>query len=246
MRGALALCLGVALIACAPRAVPQPPDPPTFAAAASLRHVMPDLIAAWGGQATVSYGGSGTLRRQVEAGAPIDAVVFAGGADVDSLISQGLADPATRERIATNRLVLAAPTDGTIRITWQTLAKLPSTEKLAVGEPGGVPAGRYTKSALEDLGSWAELQDRVVFGGDVARVLAYARRGEVAVAAVYATDVRGLKDVIVLDEADWEGAPTPEVVSAAITDSERGRALLSFLTTSAATAVFQKHGFSGS
>jgi len=244
LRLALAFALALpASTACAPAPPAEAPDPPTVAVAASLRNVMPDLIESWGGRATLTYGGSGTLRRQVEAGAPIDAVVFASAAPVDSLIEQELADPATRDRLATNRLVLVRPSDHPADVTWQTLAELPEGEKLAVGEPAAVPAGAYAKEALVGLGSWEALRDRVVFAGDVAMVLAYARRGEVAAAAVYATDVRGIEDVVVLEEAAWEGAPQPEVVAAAVSEAEAGRALLTFLGTPAARAVFQRHGF---
>jgi len=228
---------------CAPSPEAEAPDPPTIAAAASLRNVMPDLVAAWGDRATVTYGGSGTLRRQVEAGAPIDVVVFAAAAPVDALIEKHLADAASREVLASNELVLVGPRDQASELTWATLGDLPADAKLAVGEPAAVPAGDYAKQALEGLGSWDGLKDRVVFAGDVAMVLAYARRGEVAAAAVYATDVAGVEDLSVLDRATWEGAPRPEVVAASVSSSDRGRAFLTFLATPAARAVFQKHGF---
>ena len=50
---------------------------PVIAAAASLRSVMPELLATFGTDMTVTYGGSGTLRQQVHGGAPVDLVVFA-------------------------------------------------------------------------------------------------------------------------------------------------------------------------
>lgn len=218
------------------------PDSPTVAAAASLRTVMPALIDGFGGDVTVTYGGSGTLRQQVEGGAPIDVVLFAAPAPVDSLISKQLADPATRVRVATNDLVLIGPTDAK-DLTFETLGSLAAGERIAVGEPGAVPAGRYTKEALTRLGTWGTLQPRIVFAGDVAAVLAYARRGEVGAAAVYRTDAAGIDDVRVLDVADWEGAPRPEVVGAAVSDSARGRAFLQFVASPAGAAILERFGF---
>ena len=215
---------------------------PTVAAAASLRHVMPALLEGFGQQVRVTYGASGTLRQQVEGGAPIDVVLFAAATPVDQLIARGYADASTRRRLASNDLVLIGATGGPA-VTWMSLAELPEGERIAVGAPGAVPAGRYAQEALDQLGSWEGLQPRVVFGGDVAAVLAYAKRGEVAVAAVYATDARGHDDLVVLDRADWEGAPSPEVIGAAVTEHAQGRALLTWLASDEARAHFTAFGF---
>src|SRR4029077_15940303 len=89
-------------------------EPITLAAAISLRDALPALIAAFRSGREVpeiiaTFGGSGELRRQVEAGAPIDAVLFANASTVDQLIQGGVADPATRRVFATNTLVLIGP-----------------------------------------------------------------------------------------------------------------------------------------
>ena len=92
-----------------------------------------------------------------------------------------------------------APKDSTLKLGFETIDQLPADEKLAIGDPGPVPAGQYAKLALEKLGKWTAIDKRLVYGGDVGQVLAYARRGEVAAAVVYATDVIGLDDVVVLE-----------------------------------------------
>lgn len=219
------------------------PSAPTVAAATSLRNVMPALVTGFGQDLTVTYGASGTLRQQVEGGAPIDAVVFASSMPVDHLIASGHAVAATRRRLATNDLVLIVPEGGDASLRWSGLPGLPVKEKLAIGEPGAVPAGRYAREALQGLGSWDALQDRIVFGGDVAAVLAYARRGEVAAAAVYATDAAGIPDVTVVEVAAWPGAPRPEVVGAAITDDARARAFLDFVASPAGQKILASFGF---
>src|SRR5579862_4035394 len=81
-------------------------EPATLAAAASLRTVLPAMLKAFGGpEIAVTYGASGDLKRQVEHGAPVDAVLFASSAPVDSLIKAGLADSESRKVLATNQLV---------------------------------------------------------------------------------------------------------------------------------------------
>ncbi len=228
------LLLTFLVVACSPT-----PEAPTVAAAASLRTVVPALIEAWGGDLRVTYGASGTLRRQVEAGAPIDAVLFASPAPVDSLVAQGLADPTTRAVAATNALALIGPPGSDPRFA--TLDRLPAAGRLAIGDPRVVPAGTYAEEALRGLGQWDGLRDRLVYGGDVSMVLAYARRGEVDAAIVYATEARGIPDVAVLDRAD---RPVAEVVTAAAPDADpAARAFLTFVTSPAGAAVFADFGF---
>jgi molybdate transport system substrate-binding protein len=221
-----------------------------LAAAASLRGVMPELIRTYleeqeGCKIVVTYGGSSALREQVEAGAPIDGVVFAGAAPVDQLIQSGHADAKSRRVVATNALVLIGPAD-TSPLSFETIENLPAGEKIAIGDPRSAPVGMYARAVFDKLGKWQTLRDRVVYGGNVAAVLAYARRGEVAAAVVYATDVVGLSDVVVLDEAKRDWAPQPEVVAAVTSGGQAGMhvsSYLGFLVSARGGELLGRYGF---
>lgn len=215
------------------------PTEPTIATAASLRRAAPELVAAFGGDIALTYGASGTLRMQVEAGAPIDGVLFASQAPVDRLVARGLAS--NPRVVATNSLALIAPADRPGSWTFATLDQLPAGARFAVGDPGAVPAGRYARDLLKELGSWDSLQDRLVVGGDVSMVLALARRGEVEAAVVYGTEVIGIDGVRVLDR--WTGAPRPVVVAASTSDSAEARRFLDFVASDAGQAILRSHGF---
>jgi molybdate transport system substrate-binding protein len=224
--------------------------PITLAAAASLRSALPDLVKAFqdaSGRPSiqVSYGASDALRKQVEAGAPIDAVLFAAPDDVDALIAEGLADASTRRVIATNRLVLIGPRDGPA-LRFATLGSLPAAARVAIGDPRSVPAGRYAEHALRALGSWEALAPRFVFGADVAGVLAIVRRGEADAGVVYETDARGIPDVRVLDRATGAWAPHVELVAAVIPGNggaEAARRFLDFVVSPRGRAGLAEHGF---
>ncbi len=220
-----------------------------FAAAASLRNGMPDLARAYaekhpGVRIVATYGASGDLKKQVEGGAPIDGVIFASGNPVDDLIRAGRVSAASRKVLATNRLVLIGP-KGQAPISFATLDRLPQGEKIAIGDPGAVPAGQYAREYLQRIGKWSALEGRVVFGGDVAAVLAYARRGEVAAAIVYMTDARGVADVVVFEEAPAD-APRVEVVGAMVVGARAGSealAFLSFVASPEGQTILQGFGF---
>jgi molybdate transport system substrate-binding protein len=232
------------------RAASDPERAITLAAAASLRSVLPDLVKAFqdaqGRPAIqVSYGASDALRAQVEAGAPVDAVLFAAPKDVDSLIEKGLADRATRRVIATNRLVLVGPRDGPA-VSFATLTSLPADARIAIGDPRSVPAGRYAKQALDALGSWDTLAPRFVLGADVSGVLAIVRRGEASAGIVYETDARGIAEVRVLDRAAGSWAPRVELVAAVVAGAaaaDGARRFLDFIVSQRGRAAFAERGF---
>ena len=69
------LCICVYLAFSALPAVAERPI--TVFAAASLSTVLNDVVTAWKGTVSVSYGGSGILARQVARGAPADLVLLA-------------------------------------------------------------------------------------------------------------------------------------------------------------------------
>jgi molybdate transport system substrate-binding protein len=222
----------------------------TLAAAASLRPVLPELIEAFQGglgapAIEVSYGASGALRAQVEAGAPIDAVLFASPDEVDALVAKDLVDPVTRRSIATNTLVLIGPREGPA-VHFDSLATLPPGERIAIGDPRSVPAGRYAQQALTALGSWDALAPRFVLGADVAGVLAIVRRGEAAAGIVYETDARPFDDVRVLDRASGAWAPRVELVAAVVRASPRAdeaARFLAFATSPGGRSILSAHGF---
>jgi molybdate transport system substrate-binding protein len=245
---ALALALALACGGC--REAPTPPEEAVLVVATSLRNAMPELVKGFeakhpGAKITASYGSSGDLKKQVEGGAPIDGVVFASEKPVDELIQAGLARSEPKRVLATNRLVLVGP-KGAAPLTFATLDALPAGERLAIGDAGAVPAGQYARDALQKLGKWDAVKDRLVLGGDVAAVLTYARRGEVPAAIVYATDVVGLDDVAVLDEAKGDWAPVAKVVA---TTTTKGHAaglageLIEYAASPDGRAVLGRHGF---
>lgn len=233
-RATLALLACLALPACDKASPKASGHDVTIAAAASLRAVLPELAAAYerahpGARIKASFGASGDLAKQVEGGAPIDAVLFAAAKPVDGLIARGLVDPASRRVIATNQIVLIGPRGGKA-ITFATLDSLAPGEMIAVGDPGAVPAGQYAREYLERIGKWQALSGRLVLGGDVAAVLAYARRGEVAAAIVYRTEIRGVSGVVLLDEAKGPDAPRPEVVGGVVRGARQAADASGFLT----------------
>lgn len=172
----------------------EPPVPFTVFAASSLTDVLEASISAYHeeytpGLITLSVAGTGTLARQIEAGAPVDVFISADREWIDYLSDKGLIEGRTATHVATNRLVLITRSDTRLSGTLdERLIQLGESGRIAMGDPEAVPAGRYARSALQSLQIWTKLQGAIVPTTNVRMALALVLRGEVDGAIVYATD----------------------------------------------------------
>jgi molybdate transport system substrate-binding protein len=220
----------------------------SVAAATSLREVTPELVRAYealhaGQHVAATYGASGDLRKQVEVGAPVDAVLFAGARPLDELVKEGRVEGATRRVVASNEIVLVGSRGGAA-FTFASLNTLAKDERLAVGDPRTVPAGEYARDYLMALGEWDALQPHLVFGSNVAATLVYVRRGEATVAVVYRTELREAADLVVMDAAHGVLAPHPTVVGGVVHGGRPGAGdFLNFVASPEGEKVLASFGF---
>src|SRR5204863_5715602 len=135
-----------------------------------------------------TFGSSGELARQIEAGAPVGLFVSAAARQMDELEAQGLIAPATRRVFARNVLVVVKPADSTLDLVRAADLLDARVKKIVVGNPRTVPVGQYAEESLRAQALWDRLQPKLVFAENVRQALDYVARGEVDAAFVYATD----------------------------------------------------------
>jgi molybdate transport system substrate-binding protein len=224
----------------------------TVFAAASLKEAMDaqarTFEANTGNKVIVAYGGSNTLARQVEGGAPADLFVSADRDWMDYVDKRHLLAPGTRVTLLRNALVLIAPaaSASVLRIApGFGLAAALGGDKLAMANPDSVPAGKYGKDALEKLGVWPGVANKVARAENVRAALVLVSRGEAPFGIVYATDALADKGVRIVDTFAADTHP-PIVYPAAVLAASRSpaaRPLLDYLRSAAADAVWQQYGF---
>ncbi len=109
------LTLLSALIAAGP-ATSHAEEPVRVFAAASLTNALTEIGARWQAdghaQPSLAFGGSSTLAKQVEAGAPADVFASADTSWMDYLAERGRIDASSRVDLLGNELVLIAPKGG--------------------------------------------------------------------------------------------------------------------------------------
>src|SRR6056297_498878 len=75
-------------------------------------------------------------------------------------------------------------------------------ERVGMGNPDYVPAGRYAAQLLKSEQLYSQLQDKLVFAGSVRQALAWLEAGEVDAAFLYRTDAKLVPKLGIA--AEWE------------------------------------------
>ena len=221
-------------------------------AAASLKESLDAVNVAWaqqgGTKAVVSYAASSALAKQIEGGAPAQVFISADLEWMDYVEKKGLIQSASRKNLFGNKLVLIAPlaskAQATIAPGFPLAQLLGPSGRLALGDPQHVPAGKYAHAALEKLGVWDSVANRIAAAESVRAALNFVAREEAPLGIVYETDAKAEHRVKVI-ATFGAGLYPPVIYPAAILAGAKplAAAYLAFLSSPQAKAVFQRYGF---
>ncbi len=184
-------CLLVAL------SMPLSAEPLTVAAASNLAPVIDSLTARYtaktGLPLRVSMASTGVLYAQIVNGAPFDVLLAADTERPLRLEQSGSGVAGTRFTYALGRLVLWSR-EPTLRDT-DCLSQLGTSGRghIAIANPVTAPYGRAAQEFLEASGFWKSLQQRLVYGENIAQTLQFVATGNATlglIAQAQAVDVR--------------------------------------------------------
>lgn len=224
----------------------------TVFAAASLTDALNAIGKAYetktGTHVVFSFAASSVLAKQIENSAGADLFLSADEDWMNDLDKHGLVAPGTRHDLLGNHLVLIAPSGLKIAIEIAPkfdLAGALGSSRLAIADPASVPAGKYGKTALTNLGVWDSISGKLAIAENVRAALAYVARGETTLGIVYNTDAEIEPRVHVVGTfPDDSHAPIVYPV-ALVKDARPGAAdFEKFLSGTVATDTFRKYGFS--
>ncbi|CAH2713993.1 Molybdate-binding protein ModA [Neobacillus rhizosphaerae] len=223
----------------------------TISAAASLQDALTEITANFNkehGNVKINYnfGASGALQQQISQGAPVDLFFSAAEDKFDQLVKDGLIEEKNGIDLVGNELVLVVPKDATKGI--KTFEDLTKTDKISIGTPESVPAGKYAKEVLGNLKIWSSIEGKIVYAKDVRQVLTYVETGNVDAGMVYKTDALTSTKVEIAATAD-EKTHTPIIYPVGIikASSHPKQAMLfyDYLQSKESMEVFKKYGFKG-
>ena len=222
-------------------------DEITVSAAASLTNAFTELKGLYEKahpETTVhlNFAASTPLLKQIQEGAPVDVFASADQETMDAAAKSKVINEKSRKDFVRNTLVLIVPKGGKKP---GKLEDIKTYQRLAIGNPDSVPAGRYTKQALTKAGLWDSAQKVAIFGTNVRQVLDYVSRGEVDAGFVYGTDAKKQADkvenVLVLEGHNPILYPIAQVTTGK--NAKGGMAFLNFVLSEQGQTVLDKYGF---
>ena len=220
-------------------------------AAASLTDVLSELIDSFEGctpyKVTTNMASSGTLARQIEQGGTPDIYISASKRWANYVDSLGYIVSPYKTNIACNTLVLIAPKESNLSDvsidTTLDLDKLIGAERLSMGDPGHVPAGRYGKQALEYYDIYEPISNTILPAKDVRSALMVVELSEVPAGIVYKTDaLKSDKVKIIGSFPDFSHDPIV-YVAGLCKDRDASKAFYSYLTSEKTVSTWIKYGF---
>ncbi|MBE7534261.1 MAG: molybdate ABC transporter substrate-binding protein [Anaerolineales bacterium] len=252
----LILLLVLFVAGCAPASTPAP-EPVTLNvfAAASLTDAFTEIgnnFQTANPNVTVifNFGGSQTLRTQIEEGAPADVFASANAKEMDALVAGSFVMAEASQVFLSNRLVVILPVDNPAGI--DSLEDLAASGIKIVLAAEEVPVGRYSREALDKMNGTfgSDFKDKVLANvvsneDNVKQVVAKIQLGEADAGIVYTSDAVAapeLKTIEIPNEmniiAKYPIAPLVESANA-----ELAQAFIAYVLSDEGQAILQKWGF---
>lgn len=226
----------------------QPTPSLTISAAASLKEAMAEIKQLYTQQQSVTitynFGASGSLQQQIEQGAPVDIFISAAATQMDALQEKKLIITDTRKNLLSNQVALIAPKNSQLVSNFKDLTSN-RVQKIALGEPKSVPAGKYAQEVLTFFNIFNQIKPKIVFAKDVRQVLAYVETGNVDAGIVYITDakVSDVKIVVIAPENSHSPIVYPVAVIKDSKNIDAAKDFVKFLSGKSANDIYRKYGF---
>jgi len=224
----------------------------TVSAALSLKEPFEEIGRAYekkhtGSRVVFNFAASGVLQKQIEAGAPTAVFASASSKEMDALNASGLLLETSRADFAGNEVVMIAAKNALVQISSFNDLKKSDVQRIAIGNPVSVPAGKYAEETLRTLDLWNNLKPKLVYAENVLQVMDYVARSEVEAGMVFLTDAMGRsKELRVIAEAP-ASSHKPVVYTIAVIKGAKNeaaaRAFISLVMSKEGKEVLRKHGF---
>lgn len=214
-------------------------------AAASLKNCLEEILPEYekesGNKVLLNLGGSGTLRTQIEKGAPVDLFISADQKNVNMLIDKNIVKKENAYDFLSNSLILVKSPYSKSDIN--SVEGLKNSDVyIAIGNPDTAPVGNYTLQALKNLGIFETLnQDKIIYAKDVTATAQYVDIGEVDFGIIYDSDKNRMKNPVVVESFPENSYEKIIYSLALMNNNKETEDLFKYLKTQ--TEKFKKHGF---
>lgn len=212
-----------------------------------MQQIAAQFEQATGHKAVIAYGTVGKFYAQIKNGAPFEVLVSSDDATPLKLENDGLALPESRFTYAVGKLVLWSASPGLVDDNGEVL-KRGDFRHLAIANPKVAVYGAAAVAALNKLGVYEPLQDKIVLGENITQSYQFAATGNAELGFVALSQI--YKDGQFASGSHWLVPPElyPPLKQDAVLLS-RGKAnpaadaLLGYLKSDAARTVIRAYGY---
>ncbi len=197
---------------------------------------------------SVSIGSTGSIYAQIINGAPFDIFLSADQARPKLLEVQGKTVKSSRFTYAIGKLILWSANADLIRKDGAATLNSSDFSTLAMANPALAPYGRATREALESLGLWGNLREKVVQGQNIGQTFSFvatnnAQLGFVALSYVMSerNKTTGSKWVVPVDL--YEPIRQDGVLIARADKNPAAVAFMEYLKSEKARALISSFGY---
>ncbi|MCW8957904.1 MAG: molybdate ABC transporter substrate-binding protein [Gammaproteobacteria bacterium] len=240
------LCLGALLLVVTPAVA----EPLRVAAASDLRYALDEIIEVYrqtqpGADIEVIYGSSGKMTTQIINGAPYDMFFSADIAYPQKLKRHGLT--ATEPTVyAIGRIVIWSNSIDASRLTLEDLGS-DTVRRIAIAQPAHAPYGRRAREALQSAGVWEAVQEKLVFGENIAHTAQMTRSGAAQV-GIIALSLAKFPDLAshayhLIDQDRHKPLTQGYIVTRRGGEKPGVMAFADFMTTAEAHRIMERYGF---
>lgn len=222
----------------------------TIAAASDLRFALDEIIEIYQAESgrpsiRVIYGSSGKMTTQIKHGAPYDLFFSADIRFPEMLYRDGFA-VTTPTVYALGRLVLWSARHDVSDLT---LADLTDAKfrRIAIAQPDHAPYGLRAQEALQAVGVWTAIEERLVFGENIAQTAQMAESGA-ADAAIIALSLAmfprlAARGYGLIDDALHQPLTQGYVITRYGANKAAVEHFAQFMQTASAHRIMQHYGF---
>lgn len=196
-----------------------------------------------------NYASSGTLARQIANGAKCDVFISANKDWMDYLMkNDNNFEEGSVRQLAENSLVVVAPIKSKLNsmgsIT-NLIKYLRESDKIAIGNPSYVPAGKYAKEVFDTLNIYKALESKFVMCKDVSSARHYVELGECDFGFIYYSEAMESRKLKILYKLPDNLHSKIQFYGAVISSSDKISAerYLNYFKTEEGRKILSKRGF---
>jgi molybdate transport system substrate-binding protein len=223
----------------------------TVAAAADLKYAMSGLVDEFkkshpGDNPEIVFGSSGKLYQQIANGAPFD-LFFSADINYPRLLQDAGKTASDVRPYAFGRLVLWSKGNLSGKLTLERLAD-DDISHVAIANPKHAPYGMRAQDVLENLGLWAKVSPKLVFGENVAQAAQFvdvgaAQAGIIALSLVLGPELKNRGSYTIIPDTLHQPLEQGYVQLKRAANNNAARTFGDFVSSAKGRAILRVWGF---